>query len=300
MSGCVYLYPFALTYPQAADKTPPVAPNYFECDSAQDAVSEVVRRENPRALVLSESHPSVANSRLTTMLEYFAENMLKALSESGFKALILEGLYSDVAVDKTIAEYLSGEIDIEKLLEYIYPKASFNTPGIVKTLKTARRIAAESQNRNKVDVLGGSVRTTDAEAPHISNSMLAVQGTRQYFDLMRRVAQRIAEKANIILVHPELRDVKIVVYTGFLHSDSRNPFAKKGLSLSEHLTTSYTEVKLVPAEVLSSRLAQLYPEFKLWRDQLSLVPRSGKVTLIKTGNSYAIIFPKGVFASSVK
>ncbi|MFA6431390.1 MAG: hypothetical protein WCV91_03300 [Candidatus Margulisiibacteriota bacterium] len=299
MTGCALLSQLGsqgIRAVQSPQPTPQPEELYFSCDSSAEAIAEIIKREKPDHLAFGEYHPSALpqGTQRITMLEYFVEQLLPGLLNFGFKQLVLEGVYSDSSVDTNISHYLQGTIDLSEIVGYFYPEDSVNVPGLTKTLRFA--LAQNMDPLRRFRVFGGGLKSRDPEVQlTYASGFVFLANPAKLTSLMQRVSQRMAEKVKL-LRSTKGQSPRIITYGGAQHNDKAKVTKEKGISLWEYKLKPYTEVDLMPVEALRrTDLQGLYPEYKRWSNSLAVLPQKGKVTLVKRGESYTIIFPEGIF-----
>ena len=284
--GCVTFNPTYSTLAPTTIRTQSVESSflYLHCDSAADAVDEILSRENPQHIAFGETHPMADEILSTSPMLFFANNLFPFLAQKdkGFSGGVVEGLYSDDFANKLLKSYLLN-LGPAAALKSTYYTSNINYAPAIRGLLTSAR-------ERHVLILGGSVKRSDPERAYGNGQQDYPYSKRR--ELWMKTAVRMAEQIAYLRAHTSGRTFS---YGGGSHNDK--VVIEKGISIWEHngiKKDAYVEVDLLSPEVMQPNKYGTYdyPEYSVWLQ--NAVPKEG-VTLVVRGNrSYSIIFPEKV------
>ncbi|MGB9613051.1 MAG: hypothetical protein ACPL4K_02585 [Candidatus Margulisiibacteriota bacterium] len=261
----------------------------FNCPSIEDAVLEILNKEDPNIIAFGERHPRGGDDGTKkTTLKLFADKILPILAKHGYQNLVFEELFSDPEADKAAAQYFRGERTFEDLEYggYFYSAPSVNYYGVKELFRTAKDL--------KVQIFGGGPSKNDPEIYYDMSDPEIALDWKYVAALVKKVNKGSQQKILKLLKQGK---TKVASYGGGEHNDIVDRSPTKGFNFGKFFKFKtrfrYTEVDLLSPELMGKGRYKdyAYPEYERWLK--SAVPQQG-VNLIKRGNSsFTIIFPAG-------
>ncbi|OGC23379.1 hypothetical protein A2291_06945 [candidate division WOR-1 bacterium RIFOXYB2_FULL_42_35] len=283
MSGCELVQPNNSAAIQAQTKVS--GEQYFRCNSFEDALVKIIHDEKPDHLALGEIHPKrnqQIESKQQTTLTLFAKRALRIAWINGFNHYLIEGLYGDRKADKAIESYLVTGQELGD--EQYYPQEHMNIPGL-------RILSQEVRRWRKggvvVKLYGGGPWRNDQEVKAVPKVL-----TNTEPGLLELLAMKTTERAGEKAVALLKQGFKVVSFSGTSRNDIYN--ARKGVSFAGMFPgKKYVELDLLSPEMMRYALNSRYKkDFQRWLRVA--IPPNDKITLIKRGKAYTVIFSNGV------